>query len=301
VKDVDRFLGKVGGAPANVCAAYTVLGGESALISQFGQDPFGDKIIDVLTRFGIDTHYVKRTDKANTSLAFVSLKADGNRDFSFYRNPGADMLLKPDVIASDWFSDAFALHFCSVSLGNYPMKAAHDQAIDYATDAGTIVSFDPNIRLPLWPDESALRQTILEYMPRADLLKISDEELEFITGLTDIEEALDRLFVGRVKLILYTEGAGGARAFTQSSCAADRGIRVAATDTTGAGDGFIGSFLYQLSRDGVRREDLGQLQGSVLKRYLMFSNQFCAYSVQRSGAMDSYGTEEAVKAAVGRG
>ena len=295
VKDVEHFCGKVGGAPANVCAAYCVLGGRSALISQLGKDPFGDKIVETLERAGVETTFILRTDAANTSLAFVSLKSDGNRDFSFYRNPGADMLLRPESIDSGWFSDAFALHFCSVSLGDFPMREAHKRSIDYAIEAGAIISFDPNVRLPLWSDHQALKTAILAYMPYADVLKISDEELEFITGFRDIEDALEVLFTGRVKLILYTEGEKGAHAYTRSACAKDPGIRVKAIDTTGAGDAFIGSFLYQLSKDGVTSEGLSDLKSPVLQRYLKFSNQFCAYSVQRSGAIASYGNLQAIE------
>lgn len=124
IKQVESFKPAVGGAPANVCGAFTKLGGESKLITQLGNDPFGDKIVDEFEYYGIGCEYVSRINDANTSLAFVALKDDGNREFSFYRKPGADMLLKPETIKEDWFKDAFALHFCSVSIGDFPMKDA---------------------------------------------------------------------------------------------------------------------------------------------------------------------------------
>src|SRR5699024_8540914 len=123
--EVPAFSPRVGGAPANVCGAFTALGGHSALLTQLGDDPFGHKIADELAGHGIDVSRVSFTDKANTALAFVTLGADGNRTFSFYRNPSADLLYSAQQIDPAWFDDAFALHFCSVSLVESPMKQAH--------------------------------------------------------------------------------------------------------------------------------------------------------------------------------
>ena len=123
--EVDTFHPVTGGAPANVCGAYTKLGGTSEMITQLGNDAFGDKIEKDLKGFGIQTEHIIRTDEANTCLAFVSLMEDGNREFSFYRKPSADMLLQKQDINEKWFKNSFALHFCSVSLGEYPMKYAH--------------------------------------------------------------------------------------------------------------------------------------------------------------------------------
>ena len=190
---VSGFQPKVGGAPANVCGAYVKLGGEGALITQLGADPFGDKIVEEFTECGIDCSHVKRTEKANTSLAFVALKEDGNREFSFYRKPGADMMMEAKDIEDSWFTDVFALHFCSVSLGDFPMKEAHKKAIDCGLRSRAVISFDPNIRLALWENPEALRNVIWEFAPMAHVLKISDEELEFITGETDIKTALPKL------------------------------------------------------------------------------------------------------------
>lgn len=175
--EVPAFSPRVGGAPANVCGAFTALGGRSALLTQLGDDPFGHKIAAELAAHGIDVSRVPFTGKANTALAFVSLGADGNRTFSFYRNPSADLLYSASQIDPAWFQDAFALHFCSVSLVDSPMKAAHDAAIAAAAKAGAIISFDPNLRFPLWPDHDALKRTVLDYLPKASVLKVSDEEL----------------------------------------------------------------------------------------------------------------------------
>lgn len=295
LKHVCGFEPKVGGAPANVCGAFVKLGGEGALITQLGDDPFGDKIEEELRSCGIDCTAVKRTKKANTSLAFVALKEDGNREFSFYRKPGADMLMGADDVEESWFHDAYALHFCSVSLGDFPMKEAHRRAIAYAEQVGALVSFDPNLRFALWEDHEALRKVVREFMPMAHILKISDEELEFITGKRDIKDALPELLQGNTKLVIYTKGADGAECYTKETCGSAESRKVKAVDTTGAGDGFIGSFLYCLAEDAVTAEELEHLTKEKLGAYLNFANTFCGISVTKHGAIASYPSLEEMK------
>ena len=168
--EVPSFSPRTGGAPANVCAAFARLGGASSFLTQLGDDPFGHKIARELEACGIDLSHLVFTDKANTALAFVSLEEDGNRTFSFYRKPSADLLYAPEQIDLAWFRDAFALHFCSVSLVDSPMRHAHLAAIGAAREAGAIVSFDPNLRFPLWPDREMLRQTVLQFLPLSNIL-----------------------------------------------------------------------------------------------------------------------------------
>ena len=292
LKDVSEFKKAVGGAPANVCGAFSKLGGRSAMITQLGQDAFGDCIVEELEGFGIDTRYILRTKEANTALAFVSLEADGSRDFSFYRKPSADMLLSKDALKADWFKDAYALHFCSVDLVPSPMRQAHVTAIDMALEENAIISFDPNVRFPLWEDHDALRKTILEFIPKAHILKISDEELEFITGCREITAAAKQLFTGNVALVIYTMGSRGAVCMTRKASAQVPSRKVKAVDTTGAGDGFIGSFLYQLYRDGVDAAGLSELTSEQMAQYITFSNRFCEYSVFGNGAIASYPTTQ---------
>ena len=288
--EVSSFSPRTGGAPANVCAAFARLGGKSAFLSQLGDDPFGHKIARELEACGIDLSHLAFTDKANTALAFVSLEEDGSRTFSFYRKPSADLLYSPEQIDPAWFADAFALHYCSVSLVDSPMRYAHLAAITAAREAGAILSFDPNLRFPLWPDREQLRQTVWQFLPLTHILKLSDEELPFLTDTEDIEAALPALFTGDVQLVLYTCGSKGARAYTRTASARARSPKVTAVDTTGAGDGFIGSFLWQLQRDGVTAAELPKLSRKRLTEYLAFSNRFCAISVQHHGAIDSYPT-----------
>lgn len=288
IKDVSAFIPAVGGAPANVCGAFTKLGGKSAMITQLGADPFGDKIIEEFKEHGIDCRYVLRTDKANTSLAFVALEKNGNREFSFYRKPGADMLYPKEALKKEWFEHGFGFHFCSVSLGAFPMKEAHRQAIAYAREAGLLISFDPNLRPALWQSRAEMVVAVQEFYQEADILKVSDEELEVITGEKEEAKAIEKLFQGNVKLVIYTKGANGAEAFTKQVHAVAAGAKVNAVDTTGAGDGFIGSFLYCLAKDAVTADMLSQLTGEQLKSYLAFANEFCIRSVQKKGAIASY-------------
>ena len=293
--EVDSFFPAVGGAPANVCAAFSKLGGNSVFLTQLGDDPFGHKIARALGNAGIDTSHISFTDEANTALAFVSLAADGNRTFSFYRKPSADMLYTAEKVDKSAFEDIFALHFCSVSLGNFPMKDAHKRAIGYAREKGALVSFDPNLRFMLWDSEEALKNAILEFIPYADILKLSDEELEFITGTNDIEKALPELFEKSVKLVLYTCGKDGMSAFTKTARAHVTSPKVEVVDTTGAGDASIGSFLWKLNDFDIGINNIEEISEDMLKEALEFSTVFCTISVQHKGAIPSYPALEQVK------
>ena len=263
------------------------LGGKTQLITQLGRDPFGDKIFEELLAYKIGLDYVERTDKGNTALAFVSLDKGGDRTFSFYRNPSADMLYDGGNLKSSDFDDCFALHFCSVSLGDFPMKEAHKKAISYAKENGAIISFDLNVRLPLWNSEEKLKAAINEFLPLADIVKVSDDEIEFLTGCKDIENGAKTMLESS-KLILCTCGSKGAYAFSKNLSVFAPPIAVNACDTTGAGDAFCGSFLYNLYRNGITNNEIGKLSGDILKKFLTQSNAYCAKSVCAYGAIESY-------------
>lgn len=283
--EVTHFERVAGGAPANVAAAVARLGGKAAMVSQVGEDAFGTHILKVLQSNGVDTSYVFRTGRANTGLAFVSLDATGNREFSFFRNPSADLFLDQDQITADMFDDCAALHFCSVDLVDWPVRLAHRKAIGLAGRAGAILSFDPNVRLPLWSSPEECQKAIRAFLPYADLVKLSDDEVEFVTGCTDEREAAEKLFAMGCRLLLVTRGADGSAAYTPHAEAFAETLRVPVTDTTGAGDSFIGSFLYQLTRDGVTREGLAALDSKQLADYLAFSARYASLTVQHKGAV----------------
>ena len=283
--EVTHFERVAGGAPANVAAAVARLGGNAAMISQVGEDAFGTHILKVLRSNGVDTSWVFRTGRANTGLAFVSLDATGNREFSFFRNPSADLFLEEGQIVPEMFADCAALHFCSVDLVDWPVKAAHRRAVALAKQAGALISFDPNVRLPLWSSPADCQAAIREFLPSADLVKLSDDEVEFVTGCTDERAAAEKLFGMGCRLLLVTRGAAGSAAYTPHAEGFAETIRVPVTDTTGAGDSFIGSFLYQLTRDGVAADGLDKLTGQQLTDYLAFSAQYASLTVQHKGAV----------------
>ena len=276
LNDVENFLRVPGGAPLNVAAAVAKLGGKSQMLTKLGQDGFGDAILNEVKPLGVDVSRISRTNEANTALAFVSLREDGERDFSFYRNPSADMLLSAEEICVEDFNEKDILHFCSVSLIDAPIKEAHRRAIEIAKEKGCLISFDPNVRLPLWKNPEDCRKAILEFLPLSNIVKISDEELEFITGIKDEKEALDFLLTGDVKVIIYTKGTNGAEFITKERVIFSPSFKVSAQDTTGAGDSFIGSLLYQVAEGEYSLEQLVDLSEEKVQEILTFSNATAA-------------------------
>lgn len=287
LKDVQSFFRVPGGAPLNVASAVAKLGGKSKILTKLGEDSFAETILETVEAIGVDISSVKRTKEANTALAFVSLKSNGERDFSFYRNPSADMLLSESEIKEEDFNNGDILHFCSVSLIDAPIKKAHNKAIEYCIKHNGVVSFDPNIRLPLWKDPKDCKDAILEFIPKTNILKISDEELEFITGIKNEEEALKSLFVGNVALVIYTKGSGGADFITNRRRINSPCFKVQVEDTTGAGDSFIGSFLYQIIELKLGMKAITELNEEKVKKMLRFSNGTAALVVSKKGAIES--------------
>lgn len=294
LKDVDSFTRVPGGAPANVAAAVAKFGGTASLITKVGQDAFGDFLLEQLTKAGVRTDKIARTKEANTGLAFVSLREDGERDFSFYRNPSADLLLEASEVHADWFQQGDVLHFGSVDLVDSPMKRAHVKAIGAAKMNGAIISFDPNVRLPLWDSPKQCRETIQEFIPTAHIVKISDDELEFITGIADESIAIASLFTGDVLAVVLTRGAKGANLYVQNEKYASAGYSVKVEDTTGAGDAFTGAFLYQLLKLGAEQGNLEAILTGHHQELLAFANASGALSTTGKGAISSLPTKDEV-------
>ena len=298
LNNVENFLRVPGGAPLNVAAAVAKLGGKSQMLTKLGQDGFGDAILNEVKPLGVDVSRISRTKEANTALAFVSLREDGERDFSFYRNPSADMLLSAEEICSEDFNERDILHFCSVSLIDAPIKEAHKKAIEFAKKHNCLISFDPNVRLPLWKQPEDCRKAILEFLPLSNIVKISDEELEFITGIKDEKEALDSLLTGDVKVIIYTKGTNGAEFITKERVIFSPSFKVSAQDTTGAGDSFIGSLLYQVAEGEYSLEELVTLSEEKVQEILTFSNATAALTVCKKGAIGALPLKEEVLAKI---
>lgn len=305
-EEVTAFSPKLGGAPVNVLGAFSALGGKAGLLTALGEDGFGRRILGELAAAGIDTAGVRLTDRANTALAFVSLDESGERSFSFYRSPSADMLFSADDLDPACFGGSFALHFCSVSLGDFPMKEAHRRAIALAREAGALVSFDPNLRFPLWKERSALFRAVWEFLPKAHILKLSEEELPFLlggkSGLAE-QEAARALLIGEVTLLLLTRGGAGASAYLRRKdgsllSLSAPGCPAKTVDTTGAGDGFVGSFLFFLAQSGVTPQSLAALSEKKLAEVLFFANRFAAASTACYGAFAAY--REAARLVLGQ-
>ncbi|MFS0638656.1 carbohydrate kinase [Mesobacillus foraminis] len=295
LKDVLSFERAPGGAPANVAAAAAKFGGESSIITKLGKDAFGDFLVEQLKNAGVKTDKILRTAEANTGLAFVSLKEDGERDFSFYRKPSADLLFKDSEIHPEWFVKGDVLHFCSVDLVESPMKFAHKKAIDAMKKNGGLISFDPNVRLPLWESKEQCRTAILEFLPEAHLIKVSDEELEFITGIKDAEAAIHSLFRGDVRAVVYTKGAQGADLYVKGSKFTSKGYSVQVQDTTGAGDAFIGGFLYKLLMAEAVPENIEEILSQNYREILSFANASGALTTKGKGAISALPTKEQVE------
>lgn len=272
LKDVASFKKVAGGAPANVAAAVAKLNGKASFITQLGEDAFGDYIISCLQQCHIDTSFIKQTSEYDTSLAFVSLADDGNRDFKFYRRTAADLQFSKNDIQDAMLTNVGYVHFCSVSLVESPMKEAHRTLLQKALDQQIPICFDPNLRLSLW----------------------DDEEVEFITGKNNIEDALPALFSGRCEFVIYTMGKDGACLYTKDGRKLfSSGYQVNVVDTTGAGDSFIGAFLYKLLDN---YQPLAQYQDNELLSFLSFANAYAAYTTTKEGALAAMANQEELQA-----
>lgn len=294
LKDVETFSRQVGGAPCNVASTVQKLGGRAEMVTQLGNDAFGDIIVETLDKIGVGTSLIRRTDEANTALAFVSLTQTGEREFSFYRKPSADMLYKPAYLKDITVTEDDILHFCSVDLVQSDMKNAHEALINQFHQAGGTVVFDPNVRLPLWNSAEECQHAIRQFIPRAHIVKVSDEELTFITGHTDEQDALKWLFQGKVEGIIYTKGAAGSEIHLKDgSVQRHEGFKVKPIDTTGAGDAFIGAAISRLlAYEDKNLVDILQLHGeSILK----FSNFVAAQVTTQYGAIESIPTLKEVE------
>lgn len=288
--DVSVFTKYPGGAPANVAVAGAKSGIKSYFLGQVGKDSFGDFLVDSLKGYGVDCSHLKQSSLANTALAFVTLSDTGERDFIFYRDPSADQLYGPHQVPKSILKDC-VLHFCSVSLSEYPIKDAHSVAIDLARKAGSFISFDPNLRLSLWPNHKAYKEVIHEFLSLADLVKVSSDELEFITGKKEESKAIQSLFVGNVQYVILTQGALGSTFFSKAGLSFHMpGFKVDVKDTTGAGDAFIGAFLSEMIK-----KDLVFSEENV-SNALRVANAKAALTTTQFGGMSAIPTESEFEA-----
>ncbi|EEF41245.1 probable fructokinase-5 [Ricinus communis] len=275
------FIKAPGGAPANVACAITKLGGNSAFIGKVGEDEFGHMLVNILKKNGVNCEGVSFDQEARTALAFVTLKKNGEREFMFYRNPSADMLLKESELNMGLIKQAKIFHYGSISLISEPCRSAHMAAMKAAKAAGILLSYDPNVRLPLWPSHEAARDGIKSIWNEADFIKVSDDEVAFLTqGDPTKEEVVLSLYHDRLKLLIVTDGEKGCRYFTKSFKGKVSGYSVKTVDTTGAGDAFVGALLVSVAKDASIFENEGKL-----KEALTFANACGAICTTQKGAI----------------
>jgi fructokinase len=215
--EAPAFKKAPGGAPANVAAGLVKLGSSCAFLGKVGDDAFGWFLKATLDEVGVDTRGLVFSTDARTALAFVSLRSDGEREFMFYRHPSADMLYTPDEVAYDLIQNARIFHLGSISLISEPSRSATLAALSTARQHGVIVSYDPNLRLALWPDAQAAKTGMLSIWSEADLIKVSEDELEFLTGMDDIDQAVEALWHDNLRLLVVTLGKQGCRYYTPNS------------------------------------------------------------------------------------
>ncbi|KAL6322488.1 hypothetical protein AAG906_009787 [Vitis piasezkii] len=281
-----------GGAPANVAVGISRLGGSSAFIGKVGEDEFGFMLAEILKQNNVDSSGMRFDRNARTALAFVTLRDDGEREFMFFRNPSADMLLRESELDANLIKKASIFHYGSISLIEEPCKSAHLAAMNIARKSGSILSYDPNLRLPLWPSPETARKTIMSIWNQADLIKISEEEITFLTGGDDPNDdnvVLKKLYHSNLKLLVVTEGSNGCRYYTKEFKGRVTGVKVKAVDTTGAGDAFVGGILNSLAADlNLYKNE------EKLREALLFANACGAITVTERGAIPALPTKEAV-------
>ncbi|KAL1535327.1 Fructokinase-2 [Salvia divinorum] len=284
------FLKAPGGAPANVAIAITRIGGKAAFVGKLGDDEFGHMLAGILKENKVSAEGINFDKGARTALAFVTLRADGEREFMFYRNPSADMLLKPEELNLNLIKSGKIFHYGSISLIVEPCRSAHMKAMEEAKKSGAFLSYDPNLRLPLWPSAEYAKEQILSIWNKADLIKVSDNELEFLTGSNKIDdESAMSLWHPNLKLLLVTLGEKGCKYYAKNFKGYVPGFSVKAVDTTGAGDSFVGSLLAKIV------DDLSIIQDEAkLREVLKYACACGAITTTKKGAIPALPTHSEV-------
>ena len=281
-----------GGAPANFLAALTKYGAKTALIGKVGADTFGKLLLGTLRNAGIDTRGMIVDETSFTTLAFVTLDENGNREFAFARKPGADTRLTAEEIDYSLIDEAKVFHFGTLSLTDEPARTATQKAVAYAKEHGKLISCDPNLRLPLWRSAEEAKEQLLWAIAQADVVKISDNEVEFLFGCSPAEGAEIILRNFGAKLVFVTCGADGCYFKNARACGqvpALKGLKV--IDTTGAGDIFGGSAMRKLLESGVAPEDLDEAK---LREITAFACAAASLSATKPGGISSVPSLEEV-------
>ena len=258
------------------------LGRKTAFIGKVGNDSFGNMLKDTVNRLGINTNNLLMDDKVPTTLAFVHTAADGDRSFSFYRNPGADMMLRAEEVNTGLIADSKIFHFGSLSMTDQAVEEATKTAVEAAGKAGALISFDPNLRPPLWDSLETAKEKIQYGLEQCDILKISDDEIEFLTGTDDIDEGIEQIREKyNIRLVCATMGKRGSKAYYQDiRIQCPTFLEVKTIETTGAGDTFMACVL-----DAVVRIGLDSFDKQSLYEMLEFANAASSIITTRKGAL----------------
>lgn len=280
-----------GGAPANVAAGVARLGGRSGFLGKVGDDALGRYLKTVLEDFNVSTENMIFTKEAHTGIVLVTLDENGERSFEFYVNPSADRLLSEDDIKEEMFKDYGILHFGTISMIDEITKKATLKAVDIAKNKRMIISFDPNLRLNLWDSEEMAKETVFSMLPLVDILKVSDDEVKFLTGCNNIEEGLKKLAEYGVKLVLVTLGKDGVLFYFNGAIEKVDGFRTQVVDTTGAGDAFVAGMLFSISSC---KKELNELTVEDIEYFSKIANICGSYAVSKKGAMSALPTLDEV-------
>ena len=283
------FEKHAGGGPANVAVGVSRLGGSAAFLGMVGDDEFGRYLAKMLADRGVDIRGLRYSGAAHTTLAFVALREDGEREFIFYRNPGADMLYGPADLDESLIANGRILHHGSISFISEPNREATLRAISIARANGRLISFDPNLRLNLWENEVEAHAGILLGLPTTDILKVSEEELEFITGQTDLEVGMRILRERGIPVVVITLGEKGCAYHWSEYTGRVPGKPARAVDTTGAGDAFAAGLLFRLAAADLPPTNLPHEE---VRDILAFANAVAARVVTRRGAIPAMPTME---------
>ena len=276
------FEANPGGAPCNVLAMLAKLGNKTAFIGKVGNDFFGEQLRTAVTEVGIDSSFLRIDNVVHTTLALVHTYPDGDRDFSFYRNPGADMMLKETEIPENLINDSKIFHFGTLSMTHEGVRAATKKAIRIAEEAGDIISFDPNLRPPLWESLDEAKEQVLYGLEHCHILKISDNEIQWLTGERDYTDGVRWIREKyQIPLILVSMGKDGSRAYYNGMMVEVKPFLQKNTiETTGAGDTFCGCVLHYICEHGLEG-----LTEENLKEMLTFANAAASLITTRKGAL----------------
>lgn len=283
LKNAQSFTKARGGAPANVAAAIAALGGSAKMIGRVGRDAFGDFFAAELKSAGVDTSLIRRSDKANTPVAFAAYDGCGKRDYIIYHEYGAERFITPNMVKEEYFKNCAALYFGSLGLCGESSRKAHRRAIEYARKSGALIAFDPNLRPVRGISTNELRENVSHFLPLTDIIKLSESELAEISGTGSAEKACSLLTALGCKCIVITKNGDGAELILGNRRRINIRTEGEAHLSPGSGDGFFGAFLFAVTQKKITRNTLESMSDELCAELLRFSFGYAAYGASIIG------------------